>query len=455
ILSSTERKTLFSSIIPVQECSDRLLCDLENCWQDNIMLLGLSHSIYKHAEKHFHVYVTYCEHQAKIDRTLKTLRANKPEFARTLTALEADPVCCSLSLSSFLMLPMQRITRMRLLLDAVLQRCHPEDDDEFSSWESTFVLINRILTQCNDAAHRSEQLYEMELLSRHIEFPTNVRPLAIVPCGIGAAPSSMHRKLEKRGELVHMLWRGDDAKLTFGKKFSKSNVYAFLFTDLLVLTKKKSDESYLVIDYCQRALVTVSSGDIVPGLPTKEMQTLGKNLIIMTLLENHEGKTIEMILSCPSETERERWLMVTEPPASENPDEKIYEQWDCPQVIAVHPYQALQPDELDLDIKDVVNVHRKMADGWYEGERIRDGAVGWFPSNYTKEIPSAHIRAKHIKQRHLLLTYTSKYIDTATKAHQHHHHAHHQHHHHQQQLQQQQQQQHHQLPHHYHPHGKK
>ncbi|XP_052899126.1 uncharacterized protein LOC128305622 [Anopheles moucheti] len=434
ILSSSERKTLFSSIIPVQECSDRLLCDLENCWQDNIMLLGLSHSIYKHAEKHFHVYVTYCEHQAKIDRTLKTLRANKPEFARTLTALEADPVCCSLSLSSFLMLPMQRITRMRLLLDAVLQRCHPEDDDEFSSWESTFELINRILTQCNDAAHRSEQLYEMELLSRQIEFPTNVRPLAIVPCGIGAA--TMHRKLEKRGELVHLLWRGDDAKLTFGKKMSKSNVYAFLFTDLLVLTKKKSDESYLVIDYCQRALLTVSSGDIVPGLPAKEMQTIGKNLIIMTLLENHEGKTIEMFLSCPSETERERWLMVTKPPASENPDEKIYEQWDCPQVIAVHPYQALQPDELDLDIKDKVNVHRKMADGWYEGERIRDGAVGWFPSNYTKEFPSAHIRAKHIKQRHLLLTYTSKYIDTATKAHQHLHH--------QQQLQ-----------HHYHQHGKK
>lgn len=134
-------------------------------------------------------------------------------------------------------------------------------------------------------------------------------------------------------------------------------------------------------DYCPRALLTVNSGDVVPQLPTKEMQAIGKHLIIMTLLENHEGKTVEMVLfplfclkyvyfddqlnsqivSCPSETERERWLKVTEPLSSENPDEKIYEQWDCPQVIAVHPYQALQPDELDLDIKDVVNVHRKMA----------------------------------------------------------------------------------------------
>lgn len=55
ILSGTDRKTLFSFIISVQECSDRLLCDLENCWQDNIMLLGLSHSVYKHAEKYFNV----------------------------------------------------------------------------------------------------------------------------------------------------------------------------------------------------------------------------------------------------------------------------------------------------------------------------------------------------------------------------------------------------------------
>lgn len=55
ILSGQDRKTLFSFIISVQECSDRLLCDLENCWQDNIMLLGLSHSVYKHAEKYFNV----------------------------------------------------------------------------------------------------------------------------------------------------------------------------------------------------------------------------------------------------------------------------------------------------------------------------------------------------------------------------------------------------------------
>lgn len=39
----------------------------------------------------------------------------------------------------------------------------------------------------------------------------------------------------------------------------------------------------------------MSSGDVIPQLPTKEMSSVGKHLIIMTLLENYEGKTIEMV----------------------------------------------------------------------------------------------------------------------------------------------------------------
>lgn len=69
------------------------------------------------------------------------------------------------------------------------------------------------------------------------------------------------------------------------------------------------------------------------------------------------------ILSCESETDRTRWLKATEPPLSENPDETLYEQWDCPQVTVLHAYQGKQPDELSLDLGDVVNVTRKMADG--------------------------------------------------------------------------------------------
>uniref|UniRef100_A0A336MZU7 CSON011407 protein n=1 Tax=Culicoides sonorensis TaxID=179676 RepID=A0A336MZU7_CULSO len=413
ILSAADRKTLFSYIIPVQECSDRLLSDLESCWQDNIMLIGLSESLQKHVEKYFHVYISYCEHQGKMDRTLKKLKEAKGPFAQVLETLEADPVCCGLSIHSFLMLPMQRITRLPLLIEAVLSRLK-SDDDEREIWSKVKIQVKKIATQCNEAANRCEQQYLMQQISKQIEFPAHIRPLPIVQVGV-TVPGTPMRTLVKKGELTHLIWRGDEAKLTFGKKFSKSGIYAFLFTDLLVLTKRKGEESYLVFDHCQRSMLTVSSGDVIPQLPTKEMSNVGKHLIIMTLLENYEGKTVEMILSCSSESERERWLQATEPPCSENPDEKLYEQWDCPQVIVKHKYQALQPDEISLEVGDVINVFRKMADGWYHGERISDAAQGWFPGNFAEEVNSAHVRARNLKERYRVLTFTANYIESQKK----------------------------------------
>lgn len=36
--------------------------------------------------------------------------------------------------------------------------------------------------------------------------------------------------------------------------------------------------------------------------------------------------------------------------------------------------------------------------GWYFGKRVDNGAKGWFPGNYTTEIPSVHVRAKKLRE---------------------------------------------------------
>lgn len=66
-------------------------------------------------------------------------------------------------------------------------------------------------------------------------------------------------------------------------------------TRFLIFFVNFSEETYLVFDYCQRSMLTVSSGDVIPQLPTKEMLSAGKHLMLMTLLENYDGKTIEMV----------------------------------------------------------------------------------------------------------------------------------------------------------------
>ncbi|KAH8268760.1 hypothetical protein KR018_003538 [Drosophila ironensis] len=413
VLSAEDRKALFSYIVPVHECSERLLTELEACWQDNIMLLGLSRCIYEIAERHFHVYVAFCEHQGRMDRTLRRLKESKESlaFQQHLERLEASPSCCGLNLHSFLMLPMQRITRLPLLIDAVFSKESPLNRDEYEGWKLTLALVQKLVAQCNEAANRREQAYELKRIASQLEFSPHVRALAIAPAGVPRA-GSKPRYLVKRGELTHLVWRGEDAKLTFGKRLTKVSIYAFLFSDLLVLCKRRGESTFSVFDYCPRSMLTLAAGDSLPQLPTKDLKDqAGKNLVLMTLLENCDRKTVEMVLSCPSVSDQQRWLQAMRPPEAETPGEKLYESWDCPQVVAKHSYLSDEPDVLQLELGDVINVSRKLPDGWYQGERIRDGAVGWFPGSYTEELNSAHVRARNLKQRHRLLTFTATYLE--------------------------------------------
>lgn len=49
--------------------------------------------------------------------------------------------------------------------------------------------------------------------------------------------------------------------------------------------------------------------------------------------------------------------------------------------------------------------------GWYQGERLRDGERGWFPGSYCKEIASAHVRARNLRQRYRLLTLSCSMVE--------------------------------------------
>jgi hypothetical protein len=70
---------------------------------------------------------------------------------------------------------------------------------------------------------------------------------------------------------------------------------------------------------------------------------------------------------------------------------------DCPQVEATRQYVASRPDELSLEEGDVISVSKKHIDGMYEGQRLRDGAKGWFPADHTREIVGEHAKARNIK----------------------------------------------------------
>ena len=75
-----------------------------------------------------------------------------------------------------------------------------------------------------------ERMEEMLILSQQLYFPSEVKTVPIL---------SNARWLIRRVEITHLLWEGDEGKLKFRKKFSTIQIHMFLFTDLLVITKKK------------------------------------------------------------------------------------------------------------------------------------------------------------------------------------------------------------------------
>ena len=128
-----------------------------------------------------------------------------------------------------------------------------------------------------------------------------------------------------------------------------------------------SDGNFLVVDYCPRNLVQMSTlleDDKLPyGMANAKNIDLNQ-VVLFTMLQNHENKTIEWMLTFPTETEKIQWIELVTPNTTspENPSEKIYEDWDCPLVEAVASIEAENSNELPLQKGDKANVLRKLSD---------------------------------------------------------------------------------------------
>ena len=83
-------------------------------------------------------------------------------------------------------------------------------------------------------------------------------------------------------------------------------------------------------------ITPLDSVDTIPGL---DGNTPGY-AVWLTLLQNHENKTVEMLLTFTSDLERTRWVEAVTPalPDTSASGERVYEQWDCPRVEIIASY---------------------------------------------------------------------------------------------------------------------
>ncbi|XP_065419252.1 rho guanine nucleotide exchange factor 15-like isoform X2 [Chrysemys picta bellii] len=324
-----ERQALFSSILRIQEISARFLAALERRVAENLQIQDVSDVVAAHARRDFSAYIDYVRNQPYQEKEYSALMERNGPFAAVLGRLQAHPVCQRLPLLSFLLLPFQRITRLKMLLENILRRAEEGSERERNALDA-LACISQIIEECNSEVGRMRQTEELIEIAGRIDFD-RLKAVPII---------SQSRRLEKQGALAEVLPRGS----LFGTRPRTVPIHLFLFSDLLLVTQRKRSDMH-------------------------------------------------------------RWMEAFPqhgaPPSQ--PQETIYEDWDCPQVQCVEPYLARQADELSLEPADVVNVLRKTSEGWCQGLRLGDGHKGWFPASHVQEITSEHVRRRNLRERHRLL----------------------------------------------------
>ncbi|XP_062311679.1 rho guanine nucleotide exchange factor 26-like, partial [Osmerus eperlanus] len=223
-MTKTDHHHLFSNITDVCEASKRFFKELEDRHQQNFVIDDISDLMFKHAQSNFDPYITYCSNEVYQQRTLQRLVSSKvPLFKEALSRIETQPECRNLPMISFLILPMQRVTRLPLLMDTICQKT-PKDSPQYESCTGALQAVSKVVRKCNEGARTMERTEMMYTINSQLEF--KIKPFPLV---------SSSRWMVKRGELTAFV----EENGIFMKRTARQQVYFFLFNDVLILTRKK------------------------------------------------------------------------------------------------------------------------------------------------------------------------------------------------------------------------
>uniref|UniRef100_A0A3B4BEH7 SH3 domain-containing protein n=1 Tax=Periophthalmus magnuspinnatus TaxID=409849 RepID=A0A3B4BEH7_9GOBI len=100
----------------------------------------------------------------------------------------------------------------------------------------------------------------------------------------------------------------------------------------------------------------------------------------------------------PPSVDKLRWMYALTPSRRTRFMSTSTHQSDSPQVQCIQSYSSQEPDELSIEMADILNLLERTDDGWMLGERLHDGERGWFPSRVVEEIQSKEVRIQNLRE---------------------------------------------------------
>lgn len=389
ILSNQDQQWLFSRLQDVRDVSATFLSDLEENFENNIFTFHVCDVVLNHASNFRRVYLPYVTNQTYQERTFQSLLNTNSSFREVLEKLEGDPVCQRLSLKSFLILPFQRITRLKLLLQNILKRTQPGSSEEAEATKAHHAL-EELIRDCNNNVQRMRRTEELIYLSQKIEFECKIFPLI-----------SQSRWLVKSGELTALEFSVSPG---LRRKLNTRPIHLHLFNDCLLLSRPREGSRFLVFDHAPFSSIRGEKCEM-------KLHGPHKNLFRLFLLHNTQGTQAEFLFRTETQSEKLRWISALAMPREEL---DLLECCDSQQVQCLRAYKPRENDELALEKADVVMVTQQSSDGWLEGVRLSDGERGWFPMQQVEFISNPDVRARNLKEAQRVKTAKLQLVEQQT-----------------------------------------
>nr|XP_046169418.1 trichohyalin-like isoform X1 [Oncorhynchus gorbuscha]XP_046169419.1 trichohyalin-like isoform X1 [Oncorhynchus gorbuscha] len=371
LLTTQDRSWLFSRLADVRAISHSFLSKLEERVESDMMHFTVCDIIARHCQRFKKVYVPYLTNQSYQDATYQRLMDENQGFRRVVEKLERSPVCQRLPLRSFLILPFQRITRIKLLVQNIVKRTAQGTEEEVQAIKA-MKLLERLIQESNDSITQMKSIESLVSLSARVDFECRTLPLV-----------SQSRRLVREGPVTEMM--------DFSLKETERSVYLHLFNDYLLLSLNKEGGRFTVIDHAPVSELRAENCRV-------KLHSLEKNLFRLHLNKK------ALLLSTDTQGDKLRWISAVSRP---HPVIDYSAEQDFTQMQCVRAFVAHQPDELSLEKAEVIFVHQQSSDGWVEGTRLSDRHRGWTPESHLETIASLRVRQRNLQDALKITTATA------------------------------------------------
>ncbi|XP_069014462.1 intersectin-2a isoform X2 [Embiotoca jacksoni] len=166
---------------------------------------------------HMQPYIRFCSCQLNAAALLQSKTHNQPDFKDFLKKIATNYRCKGMPLSSFLLKPMQRITRYPLLIKNILEHT-PDGHADRGPLREALERAEELCSQVNEGVREKENSDQLEWIQSHVQCEGPIEHLVFNSLTNCLGP----RKLLHSGRLY--------------KTKSSRELWAFLFNDFLLLT---------------------------------------------------------------------------------------------------------------------------------------------------------------------------------------------------------------------------